>query len=251
MIQNSSHYKKSGNILFILLIAIALFAGLTLAITQSGKNSGGAKKEKAALIATEIMEYAGSVKIAVQKLLFKGCDDTQISFERSPFDGSDTNYVNPNAPTSKKCHVFHPNGGGINYKTPTDAMSDSANSGETDYQKLVFTSSCVQYIGSSSALANCNGDSDDSPYTEILLIIPYLKQSVCEQINKKLENSTIITQDVTTIWNATSYFQGTHLSTVFVVGDHDHKGSRASFCVEGDVTPPAGTYHYYHVLVAR
>ena len=55
--QKNSH----GNALFLILIAVALFAMLAYAVTQTSRGGGNASKEKAQLIAIEEMEEAARV----------------------------------------------------------------------------------------------------------------------------------------------------------------------------------------------
>lgn len=106
---------QKGNILFLILIAVALFAALSYVVTSSSRsNEGGIAKDKAKLAASRIIQYATHIEQALQRLkLINKCQDTQISFERAPFNGSDTQYINPYAPSDHSCHVFHSNGGGV------------------------------------------------------------------------------------------------------------------------------------------
>jgi len=73
--------QKGGAIVWIL-VMVALFAALTVALNQ-GTRSGSAtiSKEQAALAATEILNYGQAMKRAVQTLQINGCADTDLSFE--------------------------------------------------------------------------------------------------------------------------------------------------------------------------
>ncbi|MAZ76369.1 MAG: hypothetical protein CMH31_03605 [Micavibrio sp.] len=92
---------------------------------SSGFRSGEANlsKERANLYATEILDYAQSIKQAVQTLQINGCDETEVSFENNI---SSFNYANSNSPTDGSCHVFHPSGGGLTYIIPNEAWLDSS-----------------------------------------------------------------------------------------------------------------------------
>ena len=105
---------KRGNVLFLILLAIALFAVLSYAVTQSSRSSGrDAAAENAITDAAQITQYATLVEQTVTRLrLSNGCRDTQISFAAdSDGDGNwydaDDDYHNPNAPSDFSCHVFH------------------------------------------------------------------------------------------------------------------------------------------------
>lgn len=99
--------KHSGNILFIILIVVALFAALSYAITTGTRTSTkNVNTEQLDLLAAQIVEYGNNIENAIMRLMVShGCSDTEISFHRPPFIGSDI-YYNPNAPTDFSCHIF-------------------------------------------------------------------------------------------------------------------------------------------------
>lgn len=111
---------KSGNVLFLILIAVALFAALSYAVTQSSKTSGGSvDKDKARLQASEIVNFMGSVKAAVDRvMLINKCAFNQLAFENNVYENTAGALLrpdggNPDAPADKSCHIFHTNGGGV------------------------------------------------------------------------------------------------------------------------------------------
>lgn len=115
------NHTQRGSVLYYILIAVVLFAALGFAVSNmmragSGGNIGA---EKDALTADQVLSYARSVRQGAQTLrISNGCAENQISFERSPFDGSDPLYMNAAAPSDFSCHIFHPNGAGVG--TPED-----------------------------------------------------------------------------------------------------------------------------------
>lgn len=107
------HRSQHGNVLFLILIAVALFAALSYAVSVSMRNGGGsAANEKTETEVASVLQYFTGMRQAIDRMRLNGCDDAQISFERT---GS-TAYTNPNSPADKRCHVFSPNGGGISYR---------------------------------------------------------------------------------------------------------------------------------------
>lgn len=107
--------SQSGNIFLIIFLAIAMFAGLTFALTQ-GMRSGESNltKEKANLAATEMIEFMNKVKQAVDTLIIDGCDPLNIDFTNSVYlriNGSSIETAP--AGTTPNCKVFDPSGGGI------------------------------------------------------------------------------------------------------------------------------------------
>jgi type II secretory pathway pseudopilin PulG len=99
--------RENGNILFIILIAVALFAALSYAVTQSSR--GGSKDASAELLelhTSEIFQYVASVQNALLRLrVVNGCTATEntknmITFQYdSDGDGdwndNDEDYHNP------------------------------------------------------------------------------------------------------------------------------------------------------------
>ena len=123
--------QNQGNVLFLILIAVVLFAALSYAVTQSSRGSGNADEETLKLVASEMLQDAALMTQAVQRLmLIKGCSDTQISVQYDwDSDGTlenngDDNY-NSSAPSDRSCHIFFPEGAGTPWKTKPGGLLDS------------------------------------------------------------------------------------------------------------------------------
>ena len=73
--------NRSGNALFLVLIAIGLFAALSFAVSSSGGGGASLDREQLQLKAAEIRDYASQMANTVQQMVTTGgCLDTQISF---------------------------------------------------------------------------------------------------------------------------------------------------------------------------
>jgi hypothetical protein len=256
----SEKMKHSGNILFLILIAVALFAALSYAITSSSRSDGGGiTKYKANLAAAEFVQYAAQIEQAVSRLLsIAGCKENQLSFERTPFDGSDTLYLNPNSPSDLRCHIFHSNGGAIPYKNFSDDFFDSAFSSERDFADLLFSGRpCVKYVGSMNH-PNCQSNLDGSD-DELVFFIVGLKEEICLAINKKFGNNTIPVNGQNFplgAENNSTYFKGTYGGTSGFSALLQGNGidGRRSGCIKTRPTatfPAPGTHIFYHVLLVR
>jgi hypothetical protein len=97
---------QRGNVLFLILIAVALFAALSYAVTQS-TNSGGANtsKEQAKLDRAELENYMAALQTGIMRLtIVRGCDTVDFTPPAEWVAGK------------KSCHLFHPDGAGVNYR---------------------------------------------------------------------------------------------------------------------------------------
>lgn len=123
---------QAGNVLFLILIAVTLFAALTYAITNSSRSGKtDISQEKAQLSEAVGNSCTSSVNAAVLRLSMAGkCSNSQISYEQP--DGTNPN---PAAPADKSCHIFHPAGGGVSpcggYVTGDDPCMTSLAIGES------------------------------------------------------------------------------------------------------------------------
>lgn len=109
--------SQGGNVLFLILIAVILFAALSYAITNSSRNSDQATDEQLAARLARIQNVTASLNAAITRVRAKGCSETEISFEHPNFLGSNgynspiNSYSNPNSPINGECSIFSPNGG--------------------------------------------------------------------------------------------------------------------------------------------
>jgi len=174
--------RQRGNVLFLILIAVALFAALSYAVTRSSRGgSGNVSEDKLNLAASNILNYGASIKTAIMRIkITGGCADEQISFE-TPVHWY--NYANPNAPLDKRCHVFHPSGGNLNYQKLESLFAELWGSGAIDSSSTehFFGRSDVPQIGTNCATALCS-----DLYLGISLRGTAAKE-VCEAYNKRLD----------------------------------------------------------------
>ncbi|MCM2343456.1 MAG: hypothetical protein NDJ24_02735 [Alphaproteobacteria bacterium] len=113
---------QSGNVFFIILIGIVMFAALMYTFSRStrqGTESLG--NREAELAASEILSYAQKIERGVQRVLARQVSEVEISFAND----FDADYVNPNCSVNR-CLVFHPEGGAVTWQTPPVGV----NSGE-------------------------------------------------------------------------------------------------------------------------
>lgn len=236
--------RESGNALFLILIAVALFAALSYAITQSGRGGAGIDKEQAGIAAAQLAQYAAQIEQTIMRMqVVSGCSTAKLSFYHDSSgdgvvqtDGTDV-YYNSNSPTPDECHVFYKDGGGMTYQAPNDQWLDGTNTSAFGYGEIFITGSTgVLDVGSSLG--------------DLLLFIPYLSEDVCKAIVKNFQDSSDIPLEDTHAWSNV-YYTGTFTTTRVVdnVTGYDNIEGHRTGCFEGNLTP-AGGYHFYHVLIA-
>lgn len=222
--------SESGNVLFLILIAVALFATLSYAVTQSSRGGGdGATKEKNTFSGLEYVQIGRDIKVAVQRLmLIGGCSLEQLSFDWTPGTGGEDN---PNAPGDLSCHIFSPGAGGIT--VPADLHVNSTTPG---WREMSHTR--VEGVGSDSTANGCEGCE--------LLMYRYTRDSeICEAINRDLFG------DATLFTNGTmapsSRYDGTFTATEFIQGNV--YTNQEYFCIRES----SGQQYdiYVHVIVPR
>ena len=168
----TSNRNEAGNVLFLILIAVALFAALSYAVTQSTRSgSGSADREQSILSGAQITQYPTGLRTAVIRQILSGTDVSNLAFNAPSQFGS--------VATSRL--VFHPAGGGASYQqAPADVMASGAPG--TWYFNGYFD---VPGIGISGA-----GSSGSPGGSDLIAFLPDISASVCTRINTELNIDT-------------------------------------------------------------
>lgn len=168
MTNNINHNKRiaeRGNILFLILIAVALFAALSFVIMNSSRSGGGdAERDKAKLAAANILNQVTAVRTAVGRLLIAGCGADQLNFAND----LDTLHVNPNAPVDGHCDIFEATGGGVIARTADRAAVVS------DPNFYYSGSSAISEIGTTCTNPDCG---------DLTFNLIGVTQALCLQLN--------------------------------------------------------------------
>lgn len=230
--------RQSGNVLFVILIAVALFAALSYVVTQERTGTKDISEDKANLLASQITSYASSVAGAVLRLKnIGGCTDEMISFENPLVSG----YLNSNAPADKHCHVFHPSGGGLSFQS---------NFGGIDTKTVI--SARFQINGLYTATLT-----PGNLYNDLALYM-LVDEKTCAAVNK-LMGFSVKGLAIDNQLPTTQYWTGTYnMSPIDGAPDDGETVSGArSFYMRGHISAcwkyggDTTTHVFYHVLVAR
>lgn len=159
--------KQSGNVLFLILIAVALFAALSYAVTQSTRGGGGDNVEKDALKASQILQYASTVKYSLDKVkILNGCSLPGI---HDDFFGDPVS--NPG-----DCNVF--DAGGALYDLPFDNIyGSSANPPWPGKTRTFINTIGIKNLTTTTATTTAYGT---------VMFIWNITLNLCKAINKEL-----------------------------------------------------------------
>lgn len=220
-----------------ILVMVALLGMLAYAMsdgTQTGVRN--MTEQQVSMAASEILDYAGTLKRVIRELQINGCEDTEISFANAVMAG----YSNPNAPNDNSCHVFHPRGGGLRYIAPEETWLDNsfAEAHPGNYGTLRFTTSPqIDGVGTNEA--------------ELRLSINFLRVDLCKALNDKagITNPSNMPPVEENDPAAGGLFNGTYGAPVANnIGDdggHNLSG-KTTFCRTGSTS-----HQFTQVLIAR
>jgi hypothetical protein len=233
-----SHNRRSnerGNALIYVLVAIVLFAALSMTLGRQTDTSESSDLDdaKAEMHATQLMSYAAATKNSIDQMLFSNNNAlAQLDFTLPTQAGFNT------APTLYK--VYHPDGGGLNAaRLPSDITTSAVSDPVAGW-----------YLGRFN-----NIEWTPTAATDVVLVAFQIKRSVCEKINLKVTGSATIPQLGDSI-RETMIDDSLYTGATNVDLTTDPAGTplcaachkRASLCVED---ASAGTYGFYTVIADR
>ncbi|MGB1077180.1 MAG: hypothetical protein ACPG05_02650, partial [Bdellovibrionales bacterium] len=186
------------------------------AVTESTRGGGDSENENAAIQAAQIIQLMNRYSVAVRRLIFRGCDPSEISFYESP----NWTAANGNSPSDGSCHVFGENGAGEAYASVDEKALDTRYAGEYGYATLRF-------LRANNVFGMAiDGGSSRTVHVSIL----YVSDAVCLEINKKLHGVAAIPTDTDNTYQSNIGFTGAFSSGNTVRCENNPFG--ASDCVQ-------------------
>jgi len=225
---------QSGSAFLYIIIAIALLAALSVAVSRGNRGSTSTMSDQQAkLAAQEIIDYGNTVAAAVQKLRLRGCTDTQISFENNIVTG----YANPNAPSDKSCHVFDPAGANIVFKGQIASEWLATAPMNWTFNRQFH----INDVGTTCSNPSC---------ADLALNAQFLKKDICMEINDILGIENPLSDAPIDTDHDYQPFIGSYL-TGNIVGDEAGSAGLSGKSAGCFYTTSTGAYHFYQVLIAR
>lgn len=224
--------RTRGNILFLILLAVVLFAALAYAVTSSMRGGGkDSASEKSEMYASQILNMVSLSEQAAQRLTLTGnCKLSQLDFSHTT--PNQHSIINPDAPSDKRCHVFYPEGGGVTY-VPLDRGA-----------KLITGSGWCNNSSQSTYLFTMDDSVTNvgTPANDLIMFTTCITKPVCDALNAKLGITGMPSERAYTISGSYVFNQ--------VIGDTEPLLSgRTSGCFSNNWATT--TYTFYHVMAPQ
>lgn len=214
--------NERGNALFLILIAVALFAALSYAITQSGRGGGsGVDKETVVITSGQVVEQPAAVRTAVTRMIITGVAAASVKFD-----------------TTASVGAFASDGGGSTDLPPPKAACNTPCTAWT-YFDIANAGSYIAGVGTSAV--------------DAIAYLPDVTTSVCSQIQKGLglaSTSTALTaakQKTAKFTGATGAYAAGGSATTIKSSD-DTLDGQAFSCWQNDDSDHNA---YYHAMIEQ
>ena len=226
---------ERGNVLFLILIAVALFAALSYAVTQSSRSGGSdASSETAAVNSASLTQYPTGIRTAMLRMSIAGVPVDTMEFNE-PEDFGDCTQPS-GGPVGGAC-VFHPNGGGaVHQYAPQNAG--------------VTGGPLPWYYNDNFAITDVGTSA-----TEMIAFLPDVTEGLCRELNRRYSIDGIpaygalpasIEETIAQGTGQTYYVAsgtGTATTVAWPTGTHLLVGQPYG-CFDS-----SGRYVYYHTIV--
>ena len=226
--------RQSGNVIFYVLLGIALVGFLTVVLRRSDGGREDIDTEDLLLKATQVEKHASEVARAVATLLGEQVSEVDLRF--APPDDNSTAYGD--ITTTPSNQIFGTSGGKVTYRSAPDGIQTAVAPWE------FFATSRIPQVGSDRA--------------ELIAVLPNVTQTFCDTINHHLgfAAGTMPTDVVTgstpdcVKGAAANRFAGTFNDTTPNTLDSAtfSKLPALQACVK---CASDNSYNYYYVLMAR
>ncbi len=206
---------ERGNALFLILIAVVLFAALSYAITQSNRSGANPSRETNLIASTTVTQYPSAIRTAITRMLLRGVTAEELLFTAPAASGT---YVD-----DATYQVFNPTGGGAVFQNvdPNTVELDSSGTPLGSWNFRIDKP--VTLIGTTTE--------------DVVAVLTRVKKGICERINEQITGST----DIPTIaLDDSEMIDDTTIVGVGIDG-------QPFLCVE----TADNHYVYYHVLVEQ
>lgn len=198
--------QERGNILFLILLAVILFAALSYAVTSSMRGGGNnAGKESVQVQASSILNLLDQISVATMRMTLTGGikpENISFAYNYKAYDGTVTlGGFNNSSCIPNDCRMFHPAGGGVSpvtFETYTPSAPTGITTGSTmpGYYQILM----IQFPYAGTAL------------NDVVIRVVYLMPEICDEIAARLSlptdsviNGTYLSASNTANWDTAGY----------------------------------------------
>lgn len=234
---------QGGNVFFLILAAVAMFAALAWAFTQGSRtNAGSLTTEQTKLAAQELIAYGQTTADAFQKIRLRGCNENQYDYANTVWkrvNGTDVHLAGHNPSAASGCSLFSATDGKI---TPTIfPRSYFSNVGPTGTQ--------IEY-GSGSVVSASLPNLGNPTSAELFFHVPHLSREVCLKINDVLGVKNPGSEPPSPT-NTGFYvvYSNSYRDTDVVSDASGSINGKTAYCLHDPATP--GEYRFVSVMLVR
>lgn len=226
---------EEGNVLFLILIAVALFAALSYAVTQSSRSGGGDTSETTLINSAQITQYPASIRTSIIRMLVSG----NVAADEVLFDVPNDFTANCGVANVDRC-VFHPKGGGATYsEAPPEVVT------VTTPQPWVFNSENeIALVGTT-----VGGNAPSATSADIIAFLPNVTDLVCRRLNEQLGIGSAIPPE-----SGIDVVEQMDLSNAGIGAGGGTIGEGTGAALDGQpfgCFAQGGANYYYHVLLEQ
>jgi len=236
---SSQPHTQSGNIFLYILGAIFLLGILVVMVKGSSTPGSNIDRETLEIKVAEVRAYGNELERGVAYILRNGYSESDIRFAHPNHSSAYGDITDIPAR-----QVFAREGGGVTWRD-----------NDPDIQVID-----TDWLFNASNMINGNGTTSgaDETTTELIAVLPYVSLEFCNLINQKNGITDSGTPPPMDCGNADiitpfsgSFAYSHQLWDNSGCGESELLTGKREGCFEGNANPPAGTYHYYRVLLAR
>lgn len=232
MSHNKIHHRQheSGNVLIIILLAVALIGALTAAMQSTSQQSAHIDKETLILRVSEVQRYTSELERGITYIMQNGYSESDIRFAHP---NAHSDYGDLSADSDKSDQVFDRIGGAAHYGEPPKNINDGST-------WEFYGNTALPHVGSDAA--------------ELIVVLPNVTQDFCERANSIIgyDNTSQPTDSSACIHGGAS--QRFDNATQFDSSPNTVEDATFSIkpSMQGCVQCTSdNSYHFFHVLMAR
>ncbi len=221
-------FDENGNILIIILLAIALIAALTAALQGSGGQNGNIDKETLLLRVSEVQRYGSELERGVHYIMQNNLSEVDLRFAHPD---ADSDYGDLDSDSDKSDQLFAREGGAARYRPAPAGINDG---------------SAWEFYGN-TALPDVGSDE-----AELVAVLPNVSAEFCTAMNRSIgfdgqpeDSSTCINSGASARFDDTTQFDSSPNTTEETTFSIKPAVQGCVRCTGSD------TLHYYFVLMAR